>query len=226
LSLVCLPFAGSGAGFFRAWRDRFRDELTIVPLQLPGREERFLDEPYQAITDAGAELTPLVAELLGDSPVALFGHSMGALLAYEIAQRLAESGGPQPVRLFVSGSGGPGAMREQRATGLDDAAFLARVQEFAGYRHEALSEPDLLELLLPLLRADVAMHEAYVPRAGLPLTIPVTALRGAEDTLVTLAQAEQWRTVTSAAFSYTELPGGHMYLADSPEPLMRVVTGG
>lgn len=226
LSLVCLPFAGSGAAFFREWKKDAPEGIEVVPLQLPGREERFMDEPFTDLGDAADELTPGVADAVGDGPFALFGHSMGALLAYEIARRLDEAEGPRPVRLFVSGSPGPGSVRSQRATGLDDDAFLKQVREFAGYQHAALDDPDLREVLLPLLRADVAMHENYVPGRAGPLGIPVTALRGLQDTLVSAEQALEWEDHTSADFQYAELPGGHMYLADGAALLLRVVATG
>ncbi|MFB7124329.1 thioesterase II family protein [Kitasatospora sp. NPDC056273] len=221
LPLVCLPFAGSGAGFYRAWNVA-PPGLKVVPLQLPGREELFLEEPFTDASEAAAALAPRILELVGgEAPFALFGHSLGAVLAYELAREL---GGRSGLRhLFVSGSPGPGSGRERRATGLDDEEFLARVGEFAGYRHAAFDDPDLRGLLLPLLRADVAMHEDYVPASDTPLPLPVTSLRGAEDGLVSRTQAEEWRSTTGASFDYRELPGSHMYLVDSPEVLLATV---
>ncbi|MFJ6384923.1 thioesterase II family protein [Kitasatospora sp. NPDC092039] len=223
MPLVCLPFAGSGAGFYRTWNGA-PPGLKVIALQLPGREELFLEEPFTDASEAASALAPRVRELVGgEAPFALFGHSLGAVLAYELAREL---GGRSGLRhLFVSGSPGPGSGRAQRATGLDDEEFLARVGEFAGYRHAAFDDPDLRELLLPLLRADVAMHENYVPASTAPLPLPVTSLRGADDRLVSRAQAEEWRTTTEVSFTYRELPGSHMYLVDSPEALLTTVTG-
>ncbi|MFI0820608.1 thioesterase II family protein [Streptomyces sp. NPDC021098] len=221
LPLICLPFAGSGAGFYRSWNS-VPPGLRVVPLQLPGREEMFLEEPFTDVSKAASALAPQVRQLVGDqAPFALFGHSLGAVLAYELARELCGRSGLR--HLYVSGSPGPESRRAQRATGLDDKEFLARVGEFAGYRHAAFDDPGLRELLLPLLRADVAMHENYVSDAGAPLPLPVTSLRGADDRLVSQAQAEEWRTTTEAAFTYRELPGGHMYLVDSPELLLTTV---
>ncbi|MBM9509255.1 thioesterase II family protein [Actinacidiphila acididurans] len=225
LSLVCLPFAGSGAGFFRDWKRHAPVGLTVVPVQLPGREEAFTEEPFTDLGEAAKQLAPAVAAQVPNGPYALFGHSMGALLAYELAQQLVRSGGPAPAGLFVSGSAGPEGMRAERATGLDDDAFVERVREFAGFRHEALDDEDLREVLLPLLRADVAMHENYQPVFHEPLPIPITALRGGRDTLVTAEQAQQWRSCTREYFQYAELPGGHMYLAELPQLLLRLIAG-
>ncbi|MEU2564556.1 alpha/beta fold hydrolase [Streptomyces longispororuber] len=222
--LVCLPFAGSGAGFYRAWGKRHDHGVTVLPVQLPGREELFCEEPFTDVVEAAAALAPQVAELVADVPrFGLFGHSLGAVLSYEIARELGRLGSAGLAHLYVSGSPGPWSGRDDRATGLDDDQFLARVQDFAGYRHAAFDDPDLRDLLLPPLRADVAMHENYKPSSNEPLDVPVTALRGAEDALVTREHARQWREVTRGPFSYRELPGGHMYLTDGPDALLRAL---
>ncbi|MFD7901704.1 thioesterase II family protein [Kitasatospora sp. NPDC059747] len=221
-SLVCLPFAGGGAGFYRGWKNLPAHAPRIVPLQLPGREELFLDEPFTDAATAAAALAPRVAEL-ADGPVALFGHSLGAVLAFELARALEQQPAVDLVHLFVSGSPGPWTPRTRRATGLDDDAFLARVQEFAGYQHDALADPDMRELLLPILRADVGMHEDYRPATDEPLRTPITSLRATGDTLVTREQAGEWRAATTAAFRLVEPEGGHMYLTESPLPVVDAV---
>ncbi|MFB8206143.1 thioesterase II family protein [Kitasatospora purpeofusca] len=221
--LACLPFAGSGAGFFREWEKLGIPDVTLLPVQLPGREERFLDDPFAGIADAVAELTPRILADAGDrADLALFGHSLGAVLAYEIARELERIGHPGLRHLFVSGSPGPHDGRTERATGLADEEFIAGVQRFAGYRHAAFDDPELVEVLLPILRADVELHENYRPTGTALLSVPVTALRGERDELVSRAQAEQWAARTSGPFSYRELPGGHMYLVDDPERLLRL----
>jgi surfactin synthase thioesterase subunit len=227
LVLACLPFAGSGAGFFRAWEKLDLPEFTILPVQLPGREERFLDDPFTEVADAVAELAPaILADAEEGAPIALFGHSLGAVLAYEIARELERLGQNSGLRhLFVSGSPGPHNGRAERATGLADKEFLAGVQRFAGYRHAAFDDPELAEILLPVLRADVEMHENYRATSTEPLSVPITALRGKGDELVSQEQAEQWADVTRGSFEYQELRGGHMYLVDEPEQVLRVIAG-
>lgn len=225
-ALVCFPFAGGGAGFFRAWKDETRDFAAIVPVQLPGREEAYTDPPF---TDVVTAVQYVLPQILGSvreyQAYSLFGHSLGAVLAYEAAWQLTTLGGPVPEHLFVSGSPGPRTGRSQRATGLDDDGFIARVEQFAGYQHEALNDPELREILLPLLRADVEMHENYRPPARRPLAVPVTSLRGAGDGLVSAEETRQWDAVTTGPFSYREVPGSHMYLADDEAPLLDAITG-
>ncbi|MCX5203698.1 alpha/beta fold hydrolase [Streptomyces sp. NBC_00237] len=223
-SLVCLPFAGGGAGFYRAWKALPDHAPRIVPLQLPGREEQFVDEPFRDVAAAADALAPSVAGLVGGDPVALFGHSLGAVLAYEVARRLEQDPAVELTHLFVSGSPGPWTGRSRRATGLADDEFLDRVQEFAGYEHDALADPDMQELLLPILRADVEMHENYKPVSDGLLRTPVTSLRGTDDRLVGRERAAEWQHATSAAFRLVELAGEHMYLTESPLPLIDAVT--
>ena len=166
-----------------------------------------------------------VLEELDEAPIVLFGHSLGAVIAYEMAHTIEQKRPGRLRRLYVSGSPGPNGGRTERATGLGDEEFLDRVHEFAGYRHEAFDVPELREVLLPVLRADVAMHENYRPAERDPLYVPVTALRGADDRLVARQQALEWAATTRRDFAYEELPGGHMYLVEDPEPLLRVLSG-
>ena len=222
--LVCLPFAGAGASFYRPWSAFAGGTLEIVPLQLPGRERLIDAEPHR---DLGRAVAGLLADLLGTPAgvgrVALFGHSLGAVLAYELAHRLSAMPDVEVVRLFASGSPAPGVSRVRRATGLPNEEFLLRVEEFAGYSHEALADPEMRELILPTLRADVEMHENYAPSTEMPLDAPITSLRGAEDGLVALDQAAAWSKATSRGFELVELPGGHMYLADDAPSLVRLI---
>ncbi|MEJ2857986.1 MULTISPECIES: thioesterase II family protein [unclassified Saccharothrix] len=224
IGLVCLPFAGAGASFFHPWAAHAGDRLKVLPLQLPGRERRIDAEPYRDAHIAADELLPeLVAQLDGLTDVVLFGHSLGAVLAYELAHRVARRPDLTLRHLFVSGSPEPHTQRPQRATGLDDDAFLARVSQFAGFTHEALQDPEMRELILPTLRADVEMHENYRPSTHDRLPAPITSLRGSEDTLVTAAEAERWSEVTGAGFEYVEVPGGHMYLTESAPQLLKLI---
>ncbi|MCK2244592.1 MULTISPECIES: thioesterase II family protein [unclassified Crossiella] len=224
IALLCLPFAGAGASFYRPWAAHAGAELSIVPLQLPGRERLIDETPYDNVAAATDGLLAQTRKLLGDRRrVALFGHSLGAVLAFELARKLVAEQGIDVVRLFASGSPEPADQRQHRATGLSDEDFLTRVEEFAGYRHAALEDPEMREMILPTLRADVAMHENYQPLADTPLDVPITAVRGLDDTLVTTEEAAGWGKATSREFDLVELPGGHMYLtASAPDLLGRV----
>jgi surfactin synthase thioesterase subunit len=220
--LVCIPFAGAGASFFHPWNLIAPDEIKIAPMQLPGRERRIAEEPCRSAVDAVNGLFHDVAgQFTSGGPVILFGHSLGAVLAFELARRMSARPDFEIVELIVSGSPGPWARRGHRATGLPDDEFLGRVQEFAGYRHEALEDPEVRDLILPTLRADVEMHENYWPGSDDPLPVPITSIRGSDDHLVTAAEAAGWHRATSRGFERTDLPGGHMYLARDPAPILQ-----
>lgn len=223
VSLVCLPFGGAGASFYHSWSALAGDRLRILPLQLPGRERRIDEEPFH---DARSATTALLADLrcvLGDGGrVALFGHSVGAVLAYELAHRLGSVPGFDVLRLFVSGAADPATGLSSNATGLPDEEFLAKVKELAGYRHEALDDPEMRELLLPALRGDMAMHESYVPTTT-AISVPVTAFRGVHDSQVSRAQAAAWAGFTDRDFRLVELPGEHMYVTESAPELVRTI---
>lgn len=219
--VFCFPFAGAGASIYRPWVQMLADDSIVVPVQLPGREQLFAEPPFQdvhqAISQLAPQLMPAVAET---SEIVIFGHSLGAILAYEFARTLPAD---KPAVLIVSGSPAPSRSRAQRATGLDDAQFLARVRDFAGYSHPALEDPDMRELLLPTLRADVQMHETYRPVSTELLDMPIIAIRGNRDELVSRDDMTAWGDVTQSSFEYIEQDGGHMYLTESPESLMGAI---
>jgi surfactin synthase thioesterase subunit len=225
-SLLCLPFGGSGAGFYRAWSKRSPAAIRIVPLQLPGREERFLEEVHTDLVVAAKELAQSAVsavEATGEESVAVFGHSLGAALAFELARELEAQGFPRVTKVFVSGSRAPWDGRTERVADLDDRSFVERMAVLTGYRHPALDDPDLREVLLPLLRADVAMHEDYRPQPREALQAPIMAIRGAHDALVTPAQSGRWATATQAGFTTAEIPGGHMYLIDRVDEVLALI---
>ncbi|GGS26058.1 thioesterase [Streptomyces aureoverticillatus] len=222
-TLLCVPFAGAGPSFFHPWRELSADRWRVLSVELPGRERRILETPYRNVVEAAKnEIDGIVADLGEGARTVLFGHSLGAVLAYELAHLLSARD-VHVERLIVSGSPGPWTQRERRATGLQDEEFLARVEEFAGFRHEALDHPEMRELILPMLQADCEMHENYLPSTDEPLSVPICSLRGDTDGLVTAEEAQQWRDATTGDFTYVEFPGGHMYLVDSGREVLDAI---
>ncbi|MEV0455762.1 thioesterase II family protein [Catellatospora methionotrophica] len=222
--LLCFPFAGGGAGFFGAWRRLGSPHADVIGVQLPGRESRLREAPVSNVADAVAAVLPAVqAETAKPGRLALFGHSSGAILAFEVARRLDAIDPGRLAHLFVSGTTAPWQPRPGRATGLPDDEFIATVQGIAGFSHGALNEPRLRDLLLPALRADIQMHEDYRTPVGTSVSVPVTALRGQDDALVTADEAAEWSKATRSRFDSSELPGGHMYLTDQREALLALI---
>lgn len=224
--MLCLPHAGAGTSTFYTWRTVAPEGLEVYPVSLPGRERRMFEKPYvnvhEAVDGIAAELTPVFSD---GTPLVLFGHCLGALLAYELARRLHAA--DIPVRhLLVSGTPGPRYVMTRRITGLPDEEFMDRVEEIAGYRDDALADPEMRELMLPTLRADVQMQEQYQPRRTDRLPVRLTALRGEGDSTVSVAEISQWHEATSAQFAAVELPGPHMYFLDQAPALLELAMSG
>lgn len=220
--LICFPFAGAGTVFFRPWQSKVREVFDFKPVLLPGRERRLFDPTCVTIEAAIDDTMAALGDALpGASTILVFGHSLGAILAYAFAARV-ETLAADITHLFVSGSPAPHKQRTERATGLDDDAFIARVREFAGFEDAAMDDPEVRELVIPTLRADVAMHEHFFD-ASVRLRCPITAIRGDEDTLVSNEDLSSWNDVASDPVNLVNFPGGHMYLIDKPEPLVELL---
>lgn len=218
-AVLCFPPAGAGATFYREWPSS--DTLRVLPVDLPGREKRFAEPVPSDIGVLVHGLAPsLVKSAAEVSKTVVFGHSFGAILAYEAVYAMLDLSPGLDVTLVVSGSPGPNTLRGMRISGRDDDSFVAAVRAIAGYHHPALDDLELRSLFLPTLRADVLLHENYRPGHPRPLTIPVLSVRGTADDIVSADHAAEWRDVTTGEFQSVELAGGHMYLIDSAAPLL------
>ncbi|BCJ55998.1 thioesterase [Actinoplanes sp. NBRC 14428] len=202
--LFVFPHAGAGASAYRL-SAFLPDTVEVCTVQLPGRENRFAEPALTSLDAAVDALAPLIAGRT-ELPYAFFGHSMGALIAFETARRLRGLGAPLPVRLFLSGMRAPGRPDRRPRHALPDDELLATA-DFDGVDEE------LRELLLPVLRADLTLCETYAPRDEAPLPCPVTVLAGADDDSVDEADLAAWREHTSAGFELHLVPGApHLYV--------------
>jgi medium-chain acyl-[acyl-carrier-protein] hydrolase len=220
IRLLCLPYAGSGASVFSAWPGRIPD-VEVVPVRLPGREGR-LDEPaYDRLDALVDDLADALAPVL-DGPYAMFGHSMGALVTFELARRLRRESRPMPLCLFASACRAP-QRRVPHAPSGRMVELLRRIKLLGGTPDEVLSNPELLGLVLPTLRADFHLVDTYTYRAEPPLPCPIVALCGKDDPEATPDEAEQWRHQTSAAFDLVQLPGGHFNINEERDLLLAAI---
>jgi surfactin synthase thioesterase subunit len=222
--LLCLPHAGGGASSFRPWVGALPG-VGVVGVLPPGRERRIAEPPIAAIEPLVAELLPRALPWLGGR-YALFGHSMGALVAFELARALRRSGHPAPEHLYVSACPAPDVPQGERTSGLSDAEFLDRLRALRGTPDELFAMPELLELLLPALRADFAIVDRYEYRAEPPLACDLTAFCAPDDLLAPPATVAGWARHTSAAFSLHELPGGHFLVTASADALLARIRAG
>ncbi len=214
--LFCFPYAGGGANLFRQWAQapELSARLEICPIRLPGREARRAEQPYARL----AELVPVLTEALRpwlDRPFEFFGHSMGALIAFEVARHLRRQNLPEPQHLYLSARPAPHLPRPNREIPtylLPPAAFWARLERLNGTPAAVLANPDLKTALEPTLRADFALCETYRYRPELPLSYPMTAFGGLEDRSVSPDYLRAWQEQTSSAFRLMMLPGDHFFL--------------
>ena len=223
LRLLCFPFAGAGASAYFAWSRALRGEpVEVRAVQPPGRENRLREAPL-------TELAPLVEALvaactgLRDRPFCFFGHSMGALVAFETARALRAAGGPLPAHLFVSGAQGPDVPRlEEPLHPLadDEAGIAAVASRYGGVPTAVLEHRELLDVILPALRADMRITESYVHATAPPLPCGITAYTGTDDPMVKEEALTRWGAQTTGAFSSRVFPGDHFFLPEQRDAVI------
>jgi medium-chain acyl-[acyl-carrier-protein] hydrolase len=223
MRLFCLPHAGGGATAFRLWHAALPASIQVCPILLPGREMR-RSEP--AHTSLNTLVDAIAGELLPwlDMPYAIFGHSMGSLLAFEWVRRLQHRGHAMPSWLFLSGRRAPDSPHDGRPPlhPLPDPEFLEQLVDiYQGIPQEILREPELMEVFLPILRADISVVETYRFRDAAPLECPISIFAGTKDASVNLDQLLAWKRQTRSRFSVQLLPGGHFY---PQEPLLQTIS--
>ncbi len=223
LRLFCAPYAGGGAGAFKGWQEVLGTWVDLVALRPPGRESRFAEPPLSSVEELATAVATELAKC-GDRPFALFGHSLGAMVAFETARRLQDSGGPMPVHLVVSGRRAPHLpSRHPQVHALSSAEFQAELKRFEGTPKELLDNAELMELMDPVLRADFKAAEVYVHRPGPPLSCSITALGGLSDPWVEPGELEGWAEHTSSACNVRLFPGRHFFIHSATAAVLDVI---
>jgi surfactin synthase thioesterase subunit len=217
--LVCFPHSGGTAAVYRAWSSAVPAGTELVAVQYPGHADLIGEAPAASVAELGARVA---AELLRmePAPCALFGHSLGALIAYETARALRDGESPAH-HLFVSGAAAPRLAGGGTTHQLGDDELWSSVVNLGGIAPEVADEPELRDLLLPVLRSDIALHEAYQPAPHAePLHCPVRGYHHTEDPLVDAGRVAAWTTITDGGFSTRAWPGGHFRLFSEPAELI------
>jgi len=223
IRLFCFPYAGAGASAFYLWSRDLAPSIAVCAVQLPGRETRLAEVPVVSLKTIVDTVVREMRALL-DCPFAFFGHSMGTVLAFETARKLRDLSLPLPAHLFVSGRGAPDLEKDLAMLHrLPDAEFIAEcVRRYQGIPKAVLDEPELVNLFLPSLRADMQAVETYRYDLRDPLECPITALQGREDPSPPAA-LQAWARHTTAAFRYQELPGGHFFIHTARSQIMELI---
>ncbi|MGW3957045.1 thioesterase II family protein [Streptomyces sp. NPDC004752] len=232
--LLCLPHAGGSATFFHSWGRALGDDVEVLTVRYPGRQERIAETPLTSIEELADRLVAELPPYL-DAPLALFGHSMGASVAYETAHRLAAHHGTAAAALLMVSCRKPPHLVSPRGRWLrgtpdgrvptgsrpgTDAELIAEVRRLGGTDAALLDNADLRELLLPAIRADFEAVDRYTARPGVPLGCPVVGYLGAADPGLTREDIAAWSSVAPKGFDVRVLPGGHFYLTDQRDALL------
>jgi medium-chain acyl-[acyl-carrier-protein] hydrolase len=222
--LFCFPFAGGGAAAFAEWSRALPLDVDVLAFEAPGRGTRMMERPLHSLMALVEAAEQAVRPLL-DRSFALFGHSMGAIVAFELARMLRRQGGPEPTRLLVSGSCPPGLRRagpprRRLLHALPDRELILELRRLNGTPREVCESDELMEILLPVLRADFEAIERHRCGCEAPLACAVSAYGGRQDPEVTPEELAAWRDHTSGPFSASVFPGDHFYLATEQAGLL------
>jgi surfactin synthase thioesterase subunit len=223
LPLFCFPFAGGGASVFHKWSGELPRTIRALPVQLPGREGRWAEKAFSSVP----VLVPVLADALSSvlkPPFALFGHSMGAFIAFDLARELQRRGLASPARLFVS------ACRAPQIPDPDPPLYTMTEDEFAlelkrlnGIPPEVFENREYMELILPMLKADFELCDTYVYRNGAPLECGISAFRGKDDWKVGSEHVTPWGAQTKAGYIERICPGDHFFLNSSQADLLAAI---
>jgi len=224
LRLFCFPYAGGSAMVYRSWAEKLPDNVELVAIQLPGRGSRRKEQPLSKLSEL-VELLGLALAGSLNKRFAFFGHSMGALVAFELARLLRREGRALPIHMFISGRSAPQLNRcHAPLYNLPASELLKEITELDGTPRELLEHPELMELMLPLLRADFSICDTYEYTDAEPLACPISAFGGFQDTGVPRENLEAWREQTSSSFTLRMLTGNHFFLHTNETLLLDLLT--
>jgi len=224
LRLFCFSYAGGGASVFRTWANQLPANLEIYAVQLPGREGRINESLFTEIYPLVRTLAPILLPYL-DLPFAFFGHSVGALIAFETIRQLRNLKYPKPKHLFVSSRRAPQIPNPERPIyNLSNEEFIQKIRRYNGTEEAVLQNAELMDLFLPILRADLTINETYNYQVELPLDCSISAFGGLQDPLVNRQQLDAWCEHTSKNFSLLMLPGDHFFLKAQQQMLLTAIS--
>jgi medium-chain acyl-[acyl-carrier-protein] hydrolase len=221
LRLFCFPYAGIGASIFRTWAPEFPPHVELCLMQPPGREGRFTEPAFHDLSAMADSAAQAIAQHVS-IPFMMFGHSLGALVSFEVVRRLRRQGLPLPLHIFVSAHRAPQFPHPHPPLRhLPDAEFIEHVsREYDGIPRAVLENPDLVELMLPSLRADFTAFETYRWTDEAPLQLPISVFGGRADRRVSESELQGWRERTTGSFRLEMFDGDHFFLQSRRDPLI------
>lgn len=210
--LFCFPFAGGGALAYRSWASRLPESIEVAAVQPPGRESRFGEVPLSRMEDLIAGLIEAALPSMREMPFAFFGHSLGAIVALEASRALARAGEPQPIHVIVSARQAPHlSLRRERVAGLSRDGLTGWLRRVKGTPEAVLQSHELMDMFLPVLRADLEINDTYRSSPDPSLSCPLTVLGGSVDEAAAPEELQAWSSYTSGTFTFRLFEGDHFF---------------
>jgi pyochelin biosynthetic protein PchC len=219
--LLCLPHAGGSAPFYRPVAQALSPRVEVLAVQYPGRQDRLRETMIGSVRELADAVATAAADAI-DRPFAIFGHSLGATLAYEVGVRL-EAAGLVPARVFASGRRAPSAVRDERVHLADDNGLVAELRRLSGTAQQIFGDEELMRMVLPAIRNDYRAAETYRHAGGPRLSSPITAITGTSDPKATIAEVKAWAGHTESGFELKTYTGGHFYLIDHAGAVINLI---
>lgn len=225
IKLFCLPYAGGSAAIYQAWQKYLNHVIELHPIELAGRGSRYGSPLYESIEEAVDDIYRLVRDDLDDSRYAIFGHSMGSMLAYELAYKIKNLKHQPPVQLFFSGRRPPGIERSTKNIHLlADQEFMAEVLKKGGTPAELLENRELLEIFIPILKADFKIVETYRDvKKDDKLSCNISVLWGKQEEEGTLSEIGEWRKYTDKNCTIHLFDGGHFFINQFMRDVVNII---
>jgi len=224
LRLFCFHPSAAGASLFRLWGKYLPSNIEVCAIQLPGRETRIKEALITKWDDLIPKLTQGLLPLIKEYPFVFFGHSLGALISFEVVCKLRREKLPVPKYMFVCGRRPPHIPIDNLLHQASEQELISTLREYGGTPEAVLQNQELMELFLPILRADFTLNEKYTYFPEAPLESPIVAFRGTNDVIVNLEQLSQWEKHTISNFALHEFPGGHMFFQQEPKALIETMS--
>lgn len=222
--MFCFPYAGGGASAYRGWGSSLPPDVEVCPVQLPGRESRLREAPFETPEPLVKALAEALQPYLQGLPFVFFGHSMGAMLSFELARELRRRGQTLPLHLFVSGRRAPQIPDlEEPIHALPEPEFIVKLRELNGTPEEVLQHAELMKLLIPVLRSDFAVNETYVYTEEEPFDLGISCFGGLGDKEVTRDDCAVWKEQTRGRFRLRMLPGDHFFVHSAKDMILESV---
>ncbi|SFJ55839.1 Surfactin synthase thioesterase subunit [Paenibacillus sp. UNC496MF] len=213
IRLYCFPFAGGTAQMYHSWAAHVNAAIELVPIELSGRGRRFPQPLFTHLADIVEDVRSLLQPEIDQKPYMLFGHSMGSLIAYELAKKVMQHGNQGPLHIFFSGRSSPNQSTDTNRSRLPDEELKKEIIQFGGTPKELLDDPGFIRMFLPIIRADMKAVETYPTEEEItPLPCNISIFNGKQDHLVT--HLEKWKPYTTKEIEYRFFEGGHFYLLD------------